>query len=112
MIDRALADDLNINEALGHLFVWIRTCHREIDDGSFNHGKAEAYLTAWKSLDSVLGLGEPSVSVPAEVQALIVQRADARKAKDFARSDALRGQIEALRWKVKDTAKGQEVSPL
>ena len=51
------------------------------------------------------------VTVPAEVQALLDQRAAARKAKDFAKSDELRKAIEALGWKVKDTAKGQEVPP-
>jgi cysteinyl-tRNA synthetase len=49
--------------------------------------------------------------VPDEVQKLLDQRAEARKMRDFAKSDELRKGIEALGWKVKDTAKGQELSP-
>jgi cysteinyl-tRNA synthetase len=109
-IGEALANDLNINAILGHLFTWIRTCHREIDDGSFNHGKADAYLKAWSKLDAVLGLGDAAVTIPPEVQKLLDDRAEARKAKDFPRSDELRKAIEALGWKVKDTPKGQEVT--
>jgi cysteinyl-tRNA synthetase len=109
-IGEALANDLNINAILGHLFTWIRTCHREIDDGSFNHGKADAYLKAWSKLDAVLGLGDAAVTIPPEVQKHLDDRAEARKAKDFPRSDELRKAIEALGWKVKDTAKGQEVT--
>jgi len=45
------------------------------------------------------------------VQALIDQRAAARAAKNFAKSDELRKAIDALGWKVKDTAKGQEATP-
>jgi cysteinyl-tRNA synthetase len=110
-IDEALGNDLNVNASLGHLFTWIRACHREIDGREFDHGKAEAYLRAWEKLDSILGLGEATVAVPAEVQALADQRAAARKARDFAKSDELRKAIEALGWKVKDTSKGQELLP-
>jgi cysteinyl-tRNA synthetase len=51
------------------------------------------------------------VTIPAEVQALLDQRAEARKAKNFAKSDELRKAIEVLGWKFKDTAKGQELLP-
>ena len=110
-VDGALANDLNVNDALGHLFAWVRTSHREIDQGQFDLGKAEAYLKAWGNLDAVLGLGEAIVAIPAEVQALLDRRAAARKGKDFSQSDALRKEIEALGWRVKDTSKGQELLP-
>jgi cysteinyl-tRNA synthetase len=108
----ALANDLNVNEALGLIFVWIRTSNKELDQANFT--LACAYESAWQVIEpffeNVLGLGEPNTSVPTEVQALADERAAARKSKDFAASDALRMQIEALGWKVKDTAKGQELS--
>jgi cysteinyl-tRNA synthetase len=109
-VDEALAHDLNINAVLGILFTWIRTTHKEIDESKFTYAKAKAYLNAWIALDSVLGLGDATVTIPPEVQALLDRRAEARKAKDFAQSDSLRKEIEALGWKVKDTAKGQELS--
>ena len=109
-IDESLSSDLNINDLLGNLFTWIRTSNKALDEGTLTHAQAYAYDVAWTNLDAVLGLGEPVTAVPAEVQTLADQRAEARKAKDFAKSDELRKAIEALGWKVKDTAKGQELS--
>jgi cysteinyl-tRNA synthetase len=98
-IYKSLADDLNINELLGKLFVKVR----------LSNAMALNYEAGWRELDKILGLGDATVTIPAEVQALLDQRAAARKGKDFARSDELRKAIEALGWKVKDTAKGQEL---
>jgi hypothetical protein len=49
---------------------------------------------------------------PSDVQDLADRRAQARAGKDYAASDALRDQIVALGWGVKDTADGQVLSPL
>jgi cysteinyl-tRNA synthetase len=110
-IDAALADDLNINELLGVLFIWIRSSNKNLDEGSLTKTQAYGFDQAWKTLDAVLGLGDAEASVPPEVQALADRRAAARKAKDFAASDTLRKEIEALGWKVKDTSAGQELRP-
>ena len=48
---------------------------------------------------------------PAEVVALAQQRADARTAKDFAASDALRDEIAGLGWLVRDGADGFTLTP-
>jgi cysteinyl-tRNA synthetase len=109
-LDEALSHDLNVNAVLGILFTWIRTTHKEMDE-QFSLEKAFSYLKAWEALDSILGLGDATVTIPTEVQALLDQRAEARRAKNFSRSDELRQAIEALGWKVKDTPKGQEVLP-
>ena len=60
-----------------------------------------------KSSTQVLGLGDAETAVPAAVQALVDQRAEVRKAKDFSQSDALRKEIEKLGWKVKDTPRAR-----
>jgi len=111
-IDVSLAEDLNINQALGALFTWIRVSNKKLDEGTLTSVEAYAYDKAWIKFDSVLGLGEPKTDIPAEVQILVDQRSAVRKAKDFAQSDALRKQIEALGWKVKDVKERQELSPL
>jgi len=110
-INEALAHDLNINDLLGTLFTWIRASNKALDAGELTAAQASAYDLAWKQLDSILGLGDATVTIPAEVQALLDQRTEARQAKDFSKSDDLRKAIEALGWKVKDTAKGQELLP-
>jgi cysteinyl-tRNA synthetase len=44
---------------------------------------------------------------PARVEGLLAARLEARKAKDFARSDAIRDELAALGVEVKDTPAGQ-----
>ena len=48
-------------------------------------------------------------SIPGEIRSLVDERQAARARKDWAASDALRGQIEALGWQVKDTPEGPVV---
>lgn len=104
--DAALADDLNLSGALGHLFDLIRDTNKLMDGGK----TIPQLATVWAKVDAVLGVGDLTQEVPAEIQVLVDQRAAARSSKDWAQSDALRKQIEALGWKLKDTPKGQEVS--
>ncbi|HEX4138720.1 MAG TPA: cysteine--tRNA ligase [Candidatus Methylacidiphilales bacterium] len=108
--DKALASDLNIADVLGQLFQWIRETNKSMDGGLLSRSDAAVFDSVWGQVDSVLGLGDASVAIPPEVQKLVEDRAAARKGKDFAKSDELRKAIESLGWKVKDTAKGQEVT--
>jgi cysteinyl-tRNA synthetase len=110
-INLALADNLNIADLLGELFQWIRETNKALDTGKLSRADAIVFNEVWQKLDAILGLGDAMVTIPAEVQALLDQRAEARKTKNFAKSDELRQAIEALGWKVKDTAKGQELLP-
>ena len=50
--------------------------------------------------------------IPAEVLALAEQRKEARKAKDFAKADEIRGQITALGWEIRETRQGTEIKPI
>lgn len=63
--------------------------------------------------DQVLGLGldqSPNqIEVPVEVQKLLDERAEARTAKDFTKSDQLRDQIAKLGFEVLDTPDGQQL---
>lgn len=50
-----------------------------------------------------------NVTAPAEIQALADQRAAAKAAKDWARADSLRAQIDAAGWTVVDTKDGAKL---
>ncbi len=74
----------------------------------------------WLALDAdqVLGLDLDRVwdadtaeaeEAPTEVLALVEERAAARAARDFARADALRAEIEAAGWEIEDSAGGSTV---
>ena len=106
----ALDDDLNISGALGQLFLVVSETNVALDAGKLTPGQARRLLEWWARLDIVLALEPAAVSVPAEVQALLDQRATVRAAKDFAGSDTLRAQIAALGWTVKDTKDGQKLT--
>ena len=90
----ALNDDLNVPKAVGLL-----------------HTYASPRL--WRAFDAVLGLDIENRAVlpeeeeaPAEIWKLVEARLEARKARDFARSDALRDEIAALGWEVADSPQG------
>ena len=57
----------------------------------------------------LFGLGKPVLIIPDRAQDLIDQRGLAKNLKDFAKSDELRKQIEALGYEVMDTPEGQKV---
>ncbi len=74
---------------------------------------ASSALGAWEAVLRIFGLlpsGE--MEVPEPVQRLAEARQAARKARDFAKSDALRDELKALGWAVEDTAKGPKFKRL
>lgn len=101
----ALADDLNITEAVGHLFEWIRLTNRLMDKGE----ALPQIDKAWQLVDAVLGVGELNVQVPPEIQSLLTIRAEARKHKDWQKSDNIRQKLQEMGWIVQDTPEGQKV---
>ncbi|MGB2579760.1 cysteinyl-tRNA synthetase [Elusimicrobium simillimum] len=98
----AVRDDLNTAKALA--VVW-----ESFKSPTNDHTKRE-FL---KEADKILGLDllkieeEKPLNIPAGIQALLDARADARKNKDFKKSDELRDQLAALGFVVKDTPQGQ-----
>jgi cysteinyl-tRNA synthetase len=50
--------------------------------------------------------------VPASVAALVVARQQARKDRDYAAADLIRGEIEALGFSVEDTREGPKIAVL
>jgi cysteinyl-tRNA synthetase len=73
---------------------------------------AQKYSTIL-DFDRVLGLQldqlDQAQTLPAAVQKLVDARQLARQAKDFASSDQLRAEIEALGYQVQDTKDGMKV---
>ncbi len=106
----ALDDDLNASAALGALFELIRETNKRLDAGILTPGQARS-LVAWRDeVNSILQFQSGAAAIPAEVEALLAARAEARAAKNFAESDRLRDEIARLGWTVKDTKDGQKLS--
>src|SRR6478672_6311458 len=107
----ALDDDLNISAALGFLFESIRETNRAMDQNEMDAASASAWLDWWKRINTVLDLeADTDVAIPDEVAQLAQQRENARREKDWKRSDELREQISALGWEVRDTKDGPKLT--
>ena len=107
---QAMDADLNISEAWGVVFSWVRGLNREIAEGRLTPQRAADALAAWRKVDSVLGMGRPpEATAPPEVLQLLEERQAARKAKDFKKSDTLRDAIKAAGWVIEDTPQGAKL---
>lgn len=107
----ALDDDLNISGALATVFEFIRDVNRLIDERALSQAGAERAVALLDRLDEVvgvLGAGEAE-EAPAEILALVNERQEARRSKDFARADAIRDQLAAGGWVIEDTPEGPRV---
>lgn len=99
----ALDDDLNTPKALAVLW-------NTLEDPAL---PARLKLSLLLSYDEVLGLGLKNVkkeaAIPASVAALARERELCRVRKQFTHADALRAKINALGYRVEDTASGPRV---
>jgi len=107
----AMDDDLNISGALGEVFDFIREVNKLLDQESASKAGAEAALALLDRLDAVTGIfgdGE-AAEAPQEILDQVQARQEARRAKDFATSDAIRDELLAAGWVIEDTADGPRV---
>ena len=107
----ALDDDLNISGALGFLFETIRDTNRAMDGQELDTATARDWLSWWNRINNVLNLeAKIDIAIPTEVAQLARERADARRDKNWKRSDELRDRILALGWEIRDSKDGQKMT--
>jgi cysteinyl-tRNA synthetase len=99
----SLNDDLNTAEALGHIFVTLRSLPAD----SLSTQDAAAAFLGLHFMLAAFGLILPPTSlqqddIPEEILRLASQRWDARLARDWVTSDLLRAELDALGWIMKD----------
>ena len=98
------ADDLDTPKAMIKL--------RAVEKNDWNPGEKRAFIEA---IEPLLGLGlldTTSEELSEKAQRLISERAEARNAKDFERSDQLRLELSKMGIEVRDTSEGQVWSRL
>jgi cysteinyl-tRNA synthetase len=111
--EAALDDDLNISAALGAIFEMVRDVNRAITENQLAAAGAQQVAALMQRFDTVLGLlAEDATTVDRQVEALLEERQQARQARDFARADALRTQIQALGYVIEDTPQGPRLKRL
>jgi len=104
----AMDDDLNAPRALGHVFEFAREANRLLDRGERPSATVRRLWGRWT--------GDPFDGLPAERQAdpdlavrietLLVERGAAKRARDFARADAIRDELVRMGVVVEDTPAG------
>ena len=107
----ALDDDLNTAGALGAAFEYVRAANSAMDRGAFGPGNAAEGRGLLAAFDAIFDVLRPAAAerVPAaEVQALIRERAAARKARDYALADAIRAGLAERGVALRDTPAGTE----
>jgi cysteinyl-tRNA synthetase len=106
--ETALDDDLNVSEALAALFELVRELNRRIEGRAFSTADAGRALATLRDFDRVLGvLDDADDGLPADLQAMLDERAEARARRDWAASDRLRDELAARGIAVEDTRDGQ-----
>jgi cysteinyl-tRNA synthetase len=106
--DAGLADDINTAVALASVFDLVRDVNTAMDRGTFLQQEAPRAVAAMEKFDSVLALladddaakltklgfgASESRMSSEEVEALIAERAAAKKQRDFKRSDEIRQKL-------------------
>ena len=113
--DDALADDLNTADALAAVFELVRDINTHVSL-STNPSKAlcQSAIDTLETLCGVLGLlyNYRRDDVGEEIKELVKERQEARKARDFARADAIRDELAQKGYAVEDTAQGPVVKRL
>ncbi len=115
----AMDDDLSTPKALAALFGFQRKVNTILDSTRLLLGDYDLIIRSLKSIDEVLGVmqfwevrprppfGEPGGEADeVEIQALVDEREEARRLKDYPRADAIRERLKGKGVVVQDTADG------
>jgi cysteinyl-tRNA synthetase len=104
----ALADDFNTPRAMAEVFELVGEANRADELPGASVAVAEML-----ELVGLASLAEPAADGETDERAaeLMVEREAARTAKDFARADAIRDELAALGWEVRDSADGPRLVP-
>ena len=107
--DDAMDDDMNTADALGAVFELVKDANVTIVQGASREA-AKAAMNSLEAICDVLGiLSRKDEDLPEDIAALVQERAEARKNKNWARSDELRDMIIKAGYILEDTKQGQKV---
>ena len=111
--NEAMDDDLNTADALGVLFDLARAANTFVSVPR-TKSAVEAVTKTYTELMDVLGLmpRKTGEEFPAEVLALLDERQEARKAKNYARADEIRDQLKSLGYAIEDSRQGAKLKKL
>ncbi len=101
--NEAINDDLNMPQALAVIWELVR------DE------KAKGKISTIKEMDKILGLDllkKEKIEIPEEIKKLAEERLEAKKSKNWKKSDELRDKIKAKGWQIEDNKEGYSISKI
>jgi cysteinyl-tRNA synthetase len=106
--ESAMDDDFNTAAALAVIHDMVRDVNTVMANDGLSPADQKAVLDSISKFDSVLGIFGPSddSSLDADIEALVEERQQARRNRDFARSDEIRDQLAELGIILEDTPTG------
>ena len=104
----AMDDDLNTADGIAAIFDLTKDINTKVLDKSVSKAAAEHAAAVFDELCGVLGIlyNRKENSLDSEIEALIEQRQEARKNKDWATADKIRDDLKAMGIILKDTPQG------
>ncbi len=105
----AMDDDINTADAISAIFEMVADVNKIITQNP-SAEVCRKCAAAIRELGDVLGLlGKKEEGADGDVQKIAAERAEARAAKDWAKSDELRDKLKEMGYIVKDTPQGQQL---
>jgi cysteinyl-tRNA synthetase len=107
----AMDDDLNTADGISAVFELVSAINQTVAGGASKEfaKKAEDVLMEFCDVLGLLQQEENTDAIDPEIQKLVDERQEARKAKNFARADEIRDQLKAQGITLKDTPQGVQI---
>jgi cysteinyl-tRNA synthetase len=112
----ALGDDLNVSRAYALIDELISSANEALDLNPKDKNFRQILLSSFSAIETILGFGSQNPfeyfqfgldeEAKNKINQLILQRSEAKKAKDFAASDAIRDELTVLGVSIMDTPEG------
>ena len=106
--ETAMDDDLNISPALAAVFDFVKDINVAREKMPISKEDSASVVETLKKFDSVLGVVyvDESQAVDSEIEALIEKRNQARRDRNFAEADKIRGQLDDMGITLEDSPSG------
>lgn len=105
--EEAMDDDLNISGALGKVFDFVKEVNREMTKQKLSYEDGRNVLDTMDRFDTVLGvMTRETKSIDERIEKLIEERENARREKNWGRSDEIREELQSIGIILEDTADG------